>query len=69
MPKSARVNYNENEGFFEYIIQKGQTNIQMRAHLKLNKTFFPTEEYSTLRDFFAFVVKKESEQIVFKKIK
>ncbi|HEX3081278.1 MAG TPA: DUF3858 domain-containing protein, partial [Puia sp.] len=69
MPKSARVNYNENEGFFEYIIQKGQTNIQMRVHLKLNKTFFPTEEYSTLRDFFAFVVKKESEQVVFKKIK
>lgn len=69
MPKSARVNYNENEGFFEYIIQKGQTNMQMRVHLKLNKTFFPTEEYSTLRDFFAFVVKKESEQLVFKKVK
>jgi hypothetical protein len=69
MPKSARVNYNDNEGFFEYIIQKGQSNLQMRVHLKLNKTFFPTEEYTTLRDFFAFVVKKESEQIVFKKIK
>ncbi len=69
MPKSTRVNYNENEGFFEYIIQKGPTNIQMRVHLKLNKTFFPTEEYSTLRDFFAFVVKKESEQVIFKKVK
>jgi hypothetical protein len=41
----------------------------MRVHLKLNKTFFPTEEYSTLRDFFAFVVKKENEQLVFKKVK
>jgi hypothetical protein len=27
------------------------------------------DEYSNLRDFYAFVVKKESEQIVFKKIK
>jgi len=69
VPKSARVAYNENEGMFEYLIQKGESNIQMRVRLKLNKTFFPTDEYGTLRDFFAFVVKKENEQIVFKKIK
>ncbi len=41
----------------------------MRVRLKLNKAIFPAEEYTTLRDFFAFVVKKESEQVVFKKIK
>ena len=69
MPKSARVAYNDKEGLFEYLIQKGEGNLQMRVHLKLNKAFFPVEEYSTLRDFFAYVVKKESEQIVFKKIK
>ena len=69
MPKSARVNYNGDEGFFEYIIQKGATNIQMRVHLKLNKTFYPVEEYTTLRDFFANIVKMENEKVVFKKIK
>jgi hypothetical protein len=69
MPKSARVAYNENEGMFEYMIQKGEDNIQMRVRLKLNKAFFPTDEYTALRDFFAYVVKKESEQIVFKKVK
>jgi hypothetical protein len=69
IPKSARVAYNEGEGMFEYLIQKGETNIQMRVRLQLNKTNFPTDEYSTLRDFFAFVVKKKNEQIVFKKIK
>ncbi|HCL83351.1 MAG TPA: hypothetical protein DIC22_05210, partial [Chitinophagaceae bacterium] len=69
MPKSVRVNYNGSEGLFEYLIQKGESNLQMRVHLKLNKAFFPVEEYSTLRDFFAYVVKKEDEQIVFKKIR
>ena len=69
LPKSVRVAYNEKEGMFEYLIQKGEGNLQMRVHLKLNKAFFPVDEYTTLRDFFAFVVKKESEQIVFKKIK
>ncbi len=67
LPKSARVAYNENEGLFEYLIQKGEDNIQMRVHLKLNKAFFPVDEYSNLRDFFGYVVKKENEQIVFKK--
>ncbi len=69
IPKSAKVAYNQNEGIFEYLIQKTETNIQMRVKIKLNKAFFPTEDYTTLRDFFAYVVKKESEQIVFKKIK
>jgi len=69
MPKSARVNLNENEGTFEYLIQKGESNLQMRVRLKLNKTFFAPEEYATLRDFFAYVVKKENEQIIFKKIR
>ncbi len=69
IPKSTRVAYNENEGMFEYLIQHDTEKIQMRVRLRLKKAFFPTDEYSTLRDFFADVVKKESEQIVFKKIK
>ena len=69
LPKSAKVAYNENEGSFEYLIQKDQTGIQMRCHLKLNKANFLPDDYASLRDFFGFVVKKQSEQIVFKKKK
>jgi hypothetical protein len=69
LPKSAKVAYNEKEGFFEYLIQKDETSVQMRTRIKLNKAFFQPDEYNTLRDFFAFVVKKQSEQIVFKKKK
>lgn len=69
MPKSARVNLNENEGSFEYLISKSDNIIQLRSTVKLNKANFLTEDYQTLRDFFAYIVKKHSEQIVFKKIK
>jgi Domain of Unknown Function with PDB structure (DUF3858)/Transglutaminase-like superfamily len=69
LPQSARVVFNENEGMFEYLVQKSESDIQMRVRLKLDKTFIPVNEYATLRDFFAIVVKKESEQIVFKRIK
>ncbi|HLK31417.1 MAG TPA: DUF3858 domain-containing protein [Puia sp.] len=69
LPKSVKVAYNDNEGFFEYIIQKGENNVQLRTHIKLNRATFAADEYNALRDFFAYVVKKQEEQIVFKKKK
>jgi len=69
LPKSARIRLNENDGFFEYLIQQTPQNIQMRVKLKLNKAEFSPDDYSNLRDFFAFVVNKANEQIVFRKVK
>jgi uncharacterized protein DUF3857/transglutaminase superfamily protein/uncharacterized protein DUF3858 len=68
-PRSAKVLFNTDEGFFEYIVQKDENNIQMRSRIKLLKANFKPEDYSVLRDFFAYVVKKQSEQFVFKKKK
>ncbi len=51
------------------MIGKTDDGLQLRCRLKLNKANFEPEDYQTLRDFFAYVVKKEDEQIVFKKIK
>jgi hypothetical protein len=67
LPKSARVSLNDNEGSFEYLIQQSGDNIQLRCRTKINKTNFEPDDYETLRNFFAFIVEKEGEQIVFKK--
>jgi hypothetical protein len=67
MPKSARVLFNSNEGFFEYLIQKDSSSIQLRTRIKLLRADYKAEDYSVLRDFYAFIVKKENEQIVLKK--
>lgn len=69
VPKSARVKLNEDEGMFEYLVAKDETSIQLRSTIRLNKANFLPEDYQTLRDFFAYVVKKHGEQIVLKKIK
>jgi hypothetical protein len=58
MPKSAKVLLNGNEGFFEYVIDKSETNIQLHTRMKINKATFAPEDYATLRDFFAQVSKK-----------
>ncbi|MCZ0211905.1 hypothetical protein OZK63_41845, partial [Streptomyces sp. UMAF16] len=65
--KSARVQLSGKEGSFEYLIVNKNNHIQMRCRLALNKANFDPDEYSTLRDFYAFIVQKESEQIVLKK--
>jgi hypothetical protein len=69
LPKSAKVLFNTDEGFFEYLIVKDEHLIQFRSRIKLLKANYKPEDYSTLRDFFGFIVKKQSEQIVFKKKK
>jgi hypothetical protein len=69
LPKSAKVLFNTDEGFFEYLIVKDDHQIQFRSRIKLMKANYKPEDYSTLRDFFGFIVKKQSEQIVFKKKK
>jgi Domain of Unknown Function with PDB structure (DUF3857)/Transglutaminase-like superfamily/Domain of Unknown Function with PDB structure (DUF3858) len=69
IPKSAKVLFNTDQGFFEYLIQKDSTSIQFRSRLKLLQADYKPEDYAVLRDFFGFIVKKEGEQIVFKKKK
>ena len=69
LPKSAKVKFNEDEGMFEYIVSKDDKYIQLRCRLSLERTQYLPEDYQSLRDFFSYVVKKESEQIVFKKKK
>jgi hypothetical protein len=69
LPKSVKVSYNGTEGFFEYLIQAGETSLQLRTHIKLNKADFGAEDYNSLREFFSMAIKKQNEQIVFKKKK
>jgi hypothetical protein len=67
LPKSAKVSLNADQGLFEYLISKEGNMIQMRCRIRLNKAWFPADDYASLRDFYAYVVKKKSEQIVLKK--
>ena len=68
LPKQVVVKFNEEEdAIFEYRVSLSGSNISFRSRLVIKKAFFQPEEYETLRDFFAMIVKKQAEQIVFKK--
>jgi len=69
MPKSARVLLGDGDGVYEYIFQVDSDGIQFRSRLTLKRTFFLQDAYQPLRDFFAAMMKKQGEMIVFKRKK
>lgn len=70
LPKPMRMKLNEEgDGTFEYLIQQQDGRISLRMKLIIKRTYFLPDEYDLLREFFNMVVKKQAEQIVFKKKK
>lgn len=70
MPKQMMVKLNEEgDGLFEYRISESGGAISLRCRVMIKRAYFLPEEYEMLREFFNLVVKKQSEQIVFKKKK
>lgn len=69
MPKPIKVLLDDDgKSYFEYRIAISGERISFVSDFKISKTLFMPDEYYTLRAFFDYVVKKQSEQIVFKKI-
>lgn len=69
IPKSIISKLNGEEGVFEYIIKNYGDHIQMRCRLAIFQATFSNEEYEALRNFYAIIIQKESEKIVFKRRK
>jgi hypothetical protein len=68
MPKSIKILLNDG-GYFEYILTEDGDQIHFRTRIRLMRANYQPQEYTELRAFFAAIVKKENEQIVFKKKK
>ena len=70
LPKPIVVKLNEqDEGIFEYRISQAGDNISFRSRIRFSRSYFMPDEYEMLREFFNLIVKKQAEQIVFKKKK
>ena len=66
LPDSVKINLNNDDGFFEYKVGRSITRVNLRSRIKINRGNLEPE---TLRTFFGQIVKKHSEQIVFRKKK
>lgn len=70
LPKGMKVNFNEaGDCQFEYLVSESNNMISLRSRVQFKRATFEPDEYEVLREFFNMIVKKQSEQIVFKKKK
>jgi hypothetical protein len=70
LPKPTIVKFNEEgEAIFEYLVTQSNNIISLRSRIRFKRANFQPDEYEILRAFFDMIVSKQSEQIVFKKIK
>jgi hypothetical protein len=68
LPKSARISLTDASGSFEYQLESDGKTIDFQTRLQLKRTNYSIEEYPELRSFYALIVQKEKEPIIFKKI-
>jgi hypothetical protein len=67
IPKNAKVALPEGGGMFEYMIGHDGDRVMFRSRIVINRANYNAEEYDYLREFFSYIVKKQAENIVFKK--
>lgn len=68
LPKSKSYTLDGKSGSFLYKTLQSGNSITISMRFNIDKTLFLPEEYKNLKDFYDFVVAKQSEQIVLKKI-
>ena len=61
-----RLKVSENHRF---LVQADGNRIQLKSTVNMKKAVFEAADYDALREFFGYVVKKQNEQIVFKRKK
>ncbi len=67
IPKSVKYILDEGGSLFEYICKKVENKIQLRSRIIIKRAIFQQDDYTLLREFYSFILKKSAEQIVFRK--
>lgn len=67
LPKNEAFKLPEDAGMFTMIFINEGNKIMVNSKLNINKTLFSAEEYYDLRELFKNVLRKQAEQIVFRK--
>ncbi|NDV94096.1 DUF3857 domain-containing protein [Dysgonomonas sp. 521] len=68
LPQAAKLVLNDNDIILTYRFAQNGNQIKLHYQFQLKKLIFLPDEYEHLRDFYAKIVAKNSEQIVLKKI-
>jgi len=68
LPENEKMQFNINDGVFTYLINHKDNLLQITTNLDINKTIILPKDYLEFKRFFDLVFKKQTEQIVLKKV-
>lgn len=66
-PDDIKYSLGKEEGKFDYSCKVSGNEIIITSQFSIDKTVFPSTVYSSLRDFYMLVIKKQSEVVVLRK--
>jgi len=67
LPESIRLNLPNGGGTFEYLINEAGNKISIITKLEIKQLIYTPEEYQAIKSFFAMILEKQGEQLVFVK--
>jgi hypothetical protein len=67
LPKSVIYRLEDSSGYFQYQLSTDGHSIEFLMRMQLKRAIYSVAEYQGLHDFFALLVQKEKEPIIFKK--
>lgn len=68
LPQSSIVQLNTDSGTFKYVVLQNGKFIRIESVLDFKQIVYTPNDYKALKDFYAHIVEKHSEAIVFKKM-
>ncbi len=67
LPRPVTLRLQDNSASFMYQVESTENNIRLTTKFSINKILFMPDEYSTLKEFYNQVIKKQNEAIILKK--
>ncbi|MNL53968.1 hypothetical protein D3C87_1772570 [compost metagenome] len=66
-PKNEMITLPDDKASFTFMFAVDQNKLMINSKIAVKKAFFTSEEYNDLKELFKNIVRKQAEQIVFKK--
>lgn len=67
MPQNTKIEFNETEGSFTYLARENGSMLQLTISIDLNKALILAADYEQFKQFYQFMIEKQTEKIVLKK--
>ncbi|MGJ8591996.1 MAG: DUF3857 domain-containing protein [Aquaticitalea sp.] len=68
LPGNSKMEFNSTEGAFSYLARENGSMLQITISMDLNKAVILAKDYEQFKQFYQFMIEKQTEKVVLKKV-